>query len=191
MNKLHRSLLCALGVSAVSLLALPASAQLATNAPPVPSTNAIPTGVTSFAQTAMNYFTSFNTNLDDTFGTQRGEAAAGIDSIQGGKVPMANSLRVSYDLYKIVSVESVTRDGGVSGGFISEQAGAGVNWVIHDAKFTVYCDGGYDETQKKMFGEVGARAEKALTAHTFMGAGIGTQFPRNSQVETAFVGFTF
>jgi len=174
-------------LSAVNLLAQ-------TNAP-APT---LPTSSGSFASSVQSYFTSFNTNLDSTFSTARGEFAVGVDSIQGGTVPLANSLRLSVNMpgtnwLSAFSLESVTRDGGVTGGIISEQVGLGINFVVHDAKLTLFADGGYnfDDAAHRGFAEVGVRVQKALTEHTFAGIGMGAILPGNSRVFTAFTGFTF
>lgn len=158
------------------------------------------TGTTNtFWDTTIGYFSSFNTNLDTTFATSRGEVATGVDSTQGG-VSLANSFRVSYNVYSPfnspvkLSLESNTRNSGIAGTIVSQQAGLGVNFVVHDAKLTLYADGGYDFNgvkNDKYFGEIGMRAEKALTEHTFAGVGIGAQIPANRQVFQAFAGFTF
>lgn len=186
-------ILCLVGASAFAQLsANPPIQQSISQAPPLPTSEG------NFLQTVQAYFTSFNTNLDSTFATERAEFAAGVDSIQGGKVPLANSLRVSYDLpgtnwWHGLSLESVTRDGGVAGGFISSQVGLGINFVVHDAKFTVYCDGGYNivDSNNREYAEIGIRVSKALTTHTFGGAGVGAILPGNSQTLQLFGGATF
>lgn len=171
-----------LGILALITLALTCSAQ---------------TNTGSFYQSALSYFTSFNTNLDNTFGLEKGTIWAGVDSLQGNEVNLANSLGLSYDLYKKISVESVTRNSGIAGTLVSEQLGLGLSFVVHDAKLTAYADAGYDfglkdaKTADRIFGEVGLRVQKALTDHTYAGVGIGAQFPKNSQVFSAFAGISF
>lgn len=153
--------------------------------------NATPAG--SFFGTVQNYFTSFNTNLDATFATERGSLWTSFDSIQGGRVPLANSLGLSYNVFKAISAESVTRNSGIAGTVLSEQVGLGLNFIVHDTKLTGYADGGYafSEPSQKLYGEIGLRVVKALTEHTFAGVGIGLQVPANRQVLSASVGFTF
>ena len=165
-------------------------AQTNTNQPPVP------TSATSFAGSVQAYFTSFNTNLDSTFGLQRGEVAVGADSIQGAGVNLANSIRISYDAYKALSVEAVVRDSGISGILVSAQAGLAYNVIVHDAKLSLYVDGGsrQDEAsdqKDKLYAEVGVRIQKALTEHTFAGVGMGVQMPGKVRTFSAFTGFTF
>jgi len=183
-----------IGLAALGL-ALAAPAQ--TNAPAMAATNAAPTEGT-FLNTAFNYFTAFNTNLDGTFGAHRGSLFTGVDSIQGAGVNMANSIGLSYDLYAgtnnlRLSAESVTRNSGVAGTLLSEQVGLGVSFIVHDAKITAYADGGYwiyDEPDR-YYAEIGLRAQKALTEHTYAWVAAAAQLPGNRQVFSAGVGITF
>jgi hypothetical protein len=183
---------------AVGLLCSAAPLTFGQGTTPAP-TGATPTDTGNFFTSVEQYFSSFNTNLDSTFATARGELATGVDSTQGG-VPLANSMRLSWNVYSPsnspvrLSLESVTRNSGVAGTLVSEQAGVGLNFVVHDAKLTIYGDGGYNFNgvkQDKYFGEIGVRAEKALTEHTFAGVGVGAQLPANRQVFQVFAGFTF
>jgi hypothetical protein len=175
-------------IAIIGLIGLTLVASAQTNPPPTQS---------SFFDSALGYFSSFNTNLDSTFGLEKGTVWTGVDSIQGGEVNLANALGISYDLYKSVSVESVTRNSGIAGTLLSEQVGVGLSFVVHDAKLTVYADGGYgfakekSSTADRIYGEIGLRVQKALTTHTFAGLGIGAQLPKNSQVFSAFAGITF
>lgn len=158
--------------------------------PPIPTQ-------ASFFQTAQSYFTSFNPALESTFRDQRGEFAIGVDAIQGGDAPLANSLRLSYDAFGKVSAEVLVRDSGITGFLLSAQAGPAINFVIHDAKLTLYGHVGHRQDEasdnpEKIFGEIGVRIQKALTEHTFAGVGMGVQFPGNStRTFSAFTGFTF
>jgi len=188
--------LCTLVTVGLCLLGLNSIAQ---TAPPPATAPAASSDTGNFFTSVQSYFTSFDTNNDSTFATARGELATGVDSTQGG-VPLANSLRLSYNVYKPtnsavqLSLESVTRNSGIAGTLVSEQFGLGVNFIIHDAKLTLYGDGGYNFNgvkSDKYFAEIGARAEKALTTHTFAGVGIGAQLPANRQVFQVFAGFTF
>ena len=199
--------LALLAVAALSLAAAPLVSDAQT------STNATPTG--NFFNTVEGYFTSFNTDLDSTFGAERADIFTGVDSIQGGSVALANSLGVSYDVLRFankantnlfstaLAIESVTRNSGIAGTLVSEQVGVGLSFIIHDVKLTGYLDGGYDfarqpdaigqtlKTGDRLYGEIGLRAFKALTTHTYGGVGVGAQVPRNCQVFSAFVGFNF
>lgn len=166
-------------------LAFSAKAQLSTNSG-------------SFFDTALSYFTTFNTNLDSTFGNAKGTVWTGVDSIQGGTTHLANSLGLSYRVYNIVAIESITRNSGVAGTVVDQQFGFSLNFAVHDALLTAYGHMGYEldapsgaKIGDKVFGEIGLRVSKALTAHTFAGVGLGAQLPKNTQVFSAFMGITF
>ena len=185
----RRALLASLLLCVLALT--PSAFSQTSNNPPAPAQG--------FFTSVEGYFTSFYTNLDSTFGaTARGSIWTSVDSIQGAQVPLANSLGVSYDAYKSLSVESVIRNSGVAGTIVSAQGGLGLNVIVHDTKLTLYADGGYglngsspDGPSSRPYAEFGVRAQKALTAHTFAGLGIGAQLPGNRQVFSALVGFTF
>jgi len=167
-----------------------ASAQDAPPPPPPP----ISTG--SFFNTTIGWMSSFNTN---NLWDSRGSFAAGVDSIQGAGNNLANSLRLSYEAWQpsptaSLAVESVTRNGGVAGAVISQQAGLGFNFKVFDTRLTAYADGGYDfatPNRDHLYAEVGLRAAKKMTKYTFIEIGIAQQLPRNAQVYSAGVGFTF
>lgn len=156
----------------------------------------LPTDTPSFFATAQQYFTSFNTNLDNTF-IERGEIAVGVVSIQGGGVNLANEVRGSYVAYKALSIDAAFRDAGIAGTFVSEQLGLSANYVVHDAKFTVYMDGLYHQEKptagnSRLTGELGIRVQKALTQHTFAGVEAAVQFSKGQpRVFGTFAGFTF
>jgi hypothetical protein len=172
--------------SAVVLAATVTATAQSTNQPP------------SFFNTALSYFTSFNTNLDSTFADAKGSIWTGVDSMQGARTPLANALGLSYRVYDLISLESVTRNAGVAGTVVSQQFGPSLNFIVHDAKLTLYTHAGYEldapsgsKLKDKIFGEIGVRVCKALTAHTFAGVGVGAQLPKNTQVFQAFAGITF
>jgi hypothetical protein len=161
-------------------VALPASAQ-ETNVPPS----------TTFFQSVTGYFSSFNTNLL-TFQLDRASVWASVDWQSG--VNVSASLGLEYRLGKsALSLESVTRNANIAGTIVGQQAGLGLNFTVHDVRLTGYVDGGYDFTKDKMFCEIGARAKKALTDHTFIGVGIGARIQKQSPapVFSIFTGFTF
>ncbi len=165
----------------------PASAQDTTNTPPPPP----PTSATSFFQTATAYFTSFNTNAEMGW-LQRGELSAGVASLQG-PVNLANDLRLSYEVTHNFGLESVTRDSGIAGTWLSQAVGVNYAFKVFDAKLTLYGDGGYqfNEPDHRYFGELGLRVSKKMTRFTFAGVGIGAQIPTGRKIFTAFAGFTF
>jgi len=151
---------------------------------------------TSFFASVQSYFTSFNTNLDSTFGVDKGSAWAGVASVQNAGVPLQNEIGISYALYKQnLAAEVILRDSGVAGTIVSVGGGFSYSKIIHDTRLTAFVDGGYyttpDTGKDKAFGEVGVRVSKALTTHTFAGISAALQFPHNRRVFEAFTGFTF
>jgi len=160
-------------------------------------TNTPPANPGSFVNTVQSYFTSFNTNLDGTFASSKGSLWTGVNSIQGGSVNLANEIGLSYTIYKQVAAENVVRNSGVAGTLVSEQIGLNLGLVVHDTRLAVYADGGYqldsssNKNTDKFYAELGLRAEKALSEHTFAWVGIGAQLPKNTQVFSAGAGFTF
>lgn len=160
------------------------------------STNAPPANAGSFFSTVTGYFTAFNPDLTNTF-SGKGTVFTSVDSIQGGAVPLANSLGLSYRLFGPVEAENVLRTSGIAGTVLSDQAGLNLGFQIIDTKLSLYADAGYDiasktsSTKDQVYGEFGLRVFKALTSHTFGGVGIGVQVPNNAQVFSAYVGFTF
>ena len=173
-----------LTVIAAFTLAFTAPAQTNTPTPPADSG--------SFMGTVTSYFTSFNTNLDGTFGLSKASLWTGVDSIQGGKVPLANEIGMSYKLIGPVSGEAVVRDGGITGTIVSLQGGLGASVIVHDVRLTGYADGLYlRQATEKLGAEIGLRVAKALTDHTYAWVGMGFQIPNDARVFSAGVGFTF
>jgi hypothetical protein len=165
----------------------------------------------NFFNSVAGYFTAFNTNLDASTAAARGSLWTGADSLQGGDVPLANSLGLSYNVYTPgsnspvrIGIESVTRNSGVAGTLVSEQFGPELKFIVHDVTLTAYADPLYDfaaqptknakgkSVAADRFGvEIGLRLQKQLTDHTFAGTGIGARLPKNEQVFQVFAGFTF
>ncbi len=173
---------------------------------PAQTNNYTPPGLTGLGDTVLSYFTAFNTNLDTTFKDNRFDIWTGASSIQGGINPLVNDIGGSYDLWRptpatsattitAVSGEFIARNSGVAGTLVSAQGGLGFSVIVHDAKATLYLDGGSylagQWTRENLYGEVGFRVKKALGAHFYAGVGIGVQFPRNAQVLSALGGATF
>lgn len=186
----------------LSLSALTLTAQITT------PTNAPPSGLADLGNTVLGYLTSINPALDPTFGANKFDLWVGVSSLQGGPVPLANDIGLSYDIWKgsagtnsgaipAISLENVIRDGGVAGTLISEQAGLGLSVIIHDVKLTAYCDGLYDLASSgksfgnRLDGEVGIRAKKALGLHFYSGVGIGARLLNGGRVFSVFTGATF
>ncbi len=206
MNKFRIAIL-----SSAILACAPVFAQTSTNDPAPPATTPPPaSGSGSFFSSVAGYFSSFNTNMDGSVAAARGSLWTGADSLQGGNVPLANSLGISYNLYQPsnspvrIGIESVTRNSGVAGTLVSEQFGPNLKFIIHDVTLTAYADPLYDfaaQATKNAKGktiaadrfgcEIGLRLQKQLTEHTFAGTGIGARLPKNEQVFQIFAGFTF
>jgi len=151
----------------------------------------------SFFGTVSGYFTSFNPTLTNTF-TAKTTLWTGVDSQQGSGSSLVNEIGASYNAYGPLSIESITRDGGVAGTLVSQQIGLGLNFTVVDTRLTLYADAGYkldspsgSKFQDNIYGEIGIRVAKALTEHTFAWVGIGAQFPTKAQVFEGGVGFTF
>ncbi len=150
----------------------------------------------SFFQSVTTYFTSFNTNLNSTFGEAKGSVWVGLDSLQNEQTPLANSIGLSYRLAKRITAETVIRDAGITGAIVNWQGGFGLNVVVHDAQLTGYAHGGYDfirneGADQRFYCELGLRAAKALTEHTYAGVGLGVKLPNTERVFSVFAGFTF
>lgn len=203
-----KKLFIIIGVAA--LLATVSQAQTTTSTVSITpsSTTSAPTppaNAGSFLTSLQDYFTAFNTNLDATFGASKLSLWTGVDSIQGGDATLANEVGLSYNLWKALAPEAVIRNSGVASTLQSFQGGLGLNFVVHDVRLTLYGDGGDDLALptsvnakgktvthgQPFYGEIGLRAQKALTAHTYAWTGIGAQLPRNSQVFSAGIGITF
>lgn len=153
-----------------------------------------------FASTVLSYFTSFNPDLTNSFQSSKGYAYAGVDSLQGWNgITLANSIVIDYKIWGGLAVDAYTRNGGVSGTIISQSVGACFNLPIKDVNVAVFAHGGYDfnavdtieKKADKFYGEIGIRAMKALTTHTFAGVSLSTILPGSRQSVGAFAGFNF
>lgn len=146
----------------------------------------------TFFETVASYLTSQNTNLLTFQKTNELDLWAGADYVTG--VQVSASLGIEYNVYKKISIESVTRNAGIGGVVVSQQGGVGLNFVVHDVKLTGYLDGGYDFYNKRPYAALGIRAKKALTENTFAGIGMETPITKHgpqSPILTLFTGFTF
>jgi hypothetical protein len=176
--------------AATLALCLTASAQQV-QPPPIESvlTN---TPVGSFFGSVTKFFTTFNPDLTNVFASARGQVWLGAEYVSG--LNTAASLGLEYPIWKSISLESVTRNAGVAGTILSQQGGVGLSFNLNDVQLTGYVDGGYDLHNNRAYAAIGARVKKALTAHTFVGVGIETQFSGhkdNVPVLSALLGFTF
>jgi hypothetical protein len=167
------------------------SAQENTNVFQTPSTPPLPVGPASFIGTVGQWLTVSDTN---NVWDQKLSISAGIDSIQGGSVNLANSFRIGYDFIPLLGIESVTRDSGVQGTIVSEQVGLALNVHHVDMVGSLYLDGGYNKFQPRrdrLFLEIGLRVSKKVSRFVFVGIGIGEQFPAQARVLSAFTGIVF
>ena len=201
---MHRNTYALTLITLLTLLTLSTLSNAQTNPQPVITVISnqmgqvtVPTSEASFISTAFGYFTSFNPELSGTF-TNKGAVWAGVDSILGGppgEPSLVNELGASYNVYKTLAGEMVLRNANVAGTVDSLQGGLSYGLILVDTRVAAYADGGYDWNLSKMYGEVGLRVQKALTAHTFAGVSYGVQILGTKgsppQVLGAQVGFTF
>lgn len=175
-------------IAGLSLSAFTVNAQT-TNNPPPPA----------FFDTALTYFTAFNTNLT-TFSIDRGSVWAGADYVSG--VNVSSHIGFSYNLGSSTPgngfhLESVTRNAGIAGTILSQQAGAGYHVSLYDARISATLAGGYDWNARAAFIAPTIDIRKAMTQRTFAGLrmdvpimfrhGSGNYVPRVG----VFTGFTF
>jgi hypothetical protein len=142
-----------------ALLALPLAAQ--TNTPQ------------SFFTTATSWLTSQDTN-STTFLSDTVDLWAGADYQSG--VAMDANFGAEVPIYKSIAVESVTRNAGIAGTIVSQQAGLCFNIVHYDIKFLAGLDFGYSFVQKDEFVAPFLQLEKAMTQNTFAYIRLEQQF---------------
>jgi hypothetical protein len=152
---------------------------------------------TNFLQSAQLYFTSVNTNY--TF--SRFLLWNGMN--YQNNVNISDELVASFDVYAptncyqgglTASLEGGMRNSGIAGTVVSGQGGAGLNYNYYDTRIGLYADGGYDDPLHRGFAEVGLRLLKKPTANTFLGTGLGLQFPTTGPqypLVSVFGGVTF
>lgn len=137
----------------------------------------------SFFQSVGLYFGAFNTNLADTFATDRLNVSIG--SVTVGNSEMAADARFDFRLStnSPFSLDACVRNTTVAGTVLSYQGGVGYSIVKVDTKLTIYLDGGYKTDVNQPYAAPGIKVSKALTANTF--AGVGIELPiyfRNSPI---------
>lgn len=174
MDKIMKTLL-----ALIMTVALSATAQ---------TTNEPPKSPSSFFETSTLWFTSFNTN---NIWNQRGVLEAGVDSISKTDTHLANSLRLSYDVWKNVSAELMARDSGVAGTWVSGTAGIGYNFKVWDAKLTLIGLGGREFIEERWMGEFHIQASKKVAKYTHAFVRLGARVPVGSQIYSGGVGFSF
>ena len=160
------------------------------------ATNEIP----SFFSTVQSYFTSQNATLTNTFGaTKSFDLWTGAEYVDG--VNVAASLGLEYKVHSFtnsptaLSLESVTKNAGIAGTILAQQAGVGFNYTLTDTKLTAYADPGYSFFNKEFYAELGIRAKKALTPNTYAGLGLSLDVSAHHTSSrpniVIFTGFTF
>jgi hypothetical protein len=151
----------------------------------------------SFFGSIGGYFTSSNTNLPFK-GTA--EIALGMAYQSGVNIASDFDARYKFALTPNsgVLLESVTRNAGVDGVIVSEQAGIGYYYIpvsTPDLELSAGLLGGYrfDVSQAAFTAYLDAR--KSLTENTFAGVRIAYEYDGSaspgSPVLTAYTGFTF
>ena len=151
----------------------------------------------SFFGSVGGYFTSSNTNLPFK-GTA--EIALGMAYQSGVNIASDFDARYKFAITTNsgVLLESVTRNAGVDGVIVSEQAGIGYYYIpvsTPDLELSAGLLGGYrfDVSQGAFTAYLDAR--KSLTENTFAGVRIAYEYDGSaspgSPVLTAYTGFTF
>jgi hypothetical protein len=151
----------------------------------------------SFFGSVGGYFTSSNTNLPFK-GTA--ELALGMAYQSGVNIASDFDARYKFAITTNsgVLLESVTRNAGVDGVIVSEQAGIGYYYIpasTPDLELSAGLLGGYrfDVSQAAFTAYLDAR--KSLTENTFAGVRIAYEYDGSaspgSPVLTAYTGFTF
>jgi opacity protein-like surface antigen len=151
----------------------------------------------SFFGTVGSYFTTSNTNLPF-----KGKAEIGLGLAYQSGVNIASDFDARYKFAVTtnsgVILESVTRNAGVGGIIVSEQAGVGYYYIpsaTPDIELSAGLLGGYrfDVSQGAFTAYLDAR--KSLTANTFAGVRLAYEYDGSaspsSPVLTAYTGFTF
>lgn len=151
----------------------------------------------SFFASVGGYFTSSNTNLPF-----KGTAEIALGMAYQSGVNIASDFDARYKFALTTSsgvlLESVTRNAGVAGLFVSEQAGLGYYYLpvsTPDLELSAGLLGGYrfDVSHGAITAYLDAR--KSLTENTFAGVRIAYEYDGSaspgSPVLTAYTGFTF
>ena len=160
------------------------------------STNAVPNPQTFFGSVG-NYLASSNPNLP-----MRGQAEIALGMAYQAGVNIASDFSARYKLALAtnsgVLFESVTRNAGINGVIVSEQAGVGYYYLppaTPDIEFSAMLLGGYRLDTRSAAFTACLDVRKTLTANTFAGLRIGFEHDGSGSpdapVLTAFTGFTF
>lgn len=146
----------------------------------------------TFFDAVTGYFTAFNTNLDSTFGTHKGDLWSGARLNAGAHT--GSLLALNYDFGKF-GVESASGLADVSGTMDSQFIGVGYNVVVHDAKLSAFIGGSAmfpEGAATEYEASVVLEAKKALTEHTFTVIRLSQPIKRGRTPDfTVGVGFVF
>lgn len=151
----------------------------------------------TFFGTVGSYFTTSNTNLPF-----KGTAEIALGMAYQSGVNIASDFDVRYKFAVStnsgVILESVTRNAGVNGVIVSEQAGVGYYYIpvaTPDIELSAGLLGGYRFDASKAAFTAYLDARKSLTENTFAGVRLAYEYDGSaspsSPVLTAYTGFTF
>ena len=146
-----------------------ASAQTSTNTPPT---------IPGISTTVSQWFTSQNTNLTWQ------DVTIWDGPVYLNNVNVANEFGGSYDLWRsgtnansilFAAVEGRTRQSGIAGTFVSQNAGAELGWMAYDVRLGAFLDGVYrnnttiGDAHTRLGVELGLFADKKLSQNTGLG----------------------
>lgn len=144
----------------------------------------------TFFDSVTGYFSSHNTNYAGILQSHKGTLWSGQDWQAGAHI--STSLGLEYLVYKQISLDSETRFSDLTGSVSSQQIGAGYNVDIIDVRLTGFVAGSYNFDTDRITPQIGLRAKKLLTDHTFSFVGfvVPIQHKANPRIELG-VGFVF
>lgn len=179
----------------ILITTLAATAAFTAHAQPI--TNTVPASMPGFFNSVADYFTTSNTNYDLH---STAEITLGAVYQAGINFGSDFGVRYKYDLGANTGLclESVTRNAGVAGVIVSEQAGAGVYYIRHDLELSAGVDAGYRFDVRHPALTLYADVRKSLTENTYAGLRLGyetdfsqTESGLNAPVITIETGFKF
>ena len=179
-------------VTAGSIRPIHAQSLTTTNTPPPGNNNP-----QTFFGTVGNYLTTSNPNLPI-----RGQAEVALGLAYQSGVNIASDFSARYKLSVTTNsgaiFESVTRNAGINGVIVSEQAGLGYFYrpaANPDIELSAGLLGGYRFDTRSAAFTAYLDARKSLTPNTFAGLRMGFEHDGsgspNAPVLTAYTGFTF
>ena len=153
------------------------SGQTDTNSPPPPT-------IPGVGSTVSQWFASQNTNLSWQ------DVTIWDGPVYLNNVNVANEFGGSYDLWRsgtntasilFAAVEGRTRQAGIAGTFVSQNAGAEFGWMKYDVRLGAFLDGVYrnnitiGDAHSRLGVELGLFADKKLSQNTGLGFFISYQ----------------